>query len=346
MRLLIESHQWNLLREDIDYNSFLEKETLCRWIFHDNLKMKQEVAESLMKVAKDFFDFLQLDWLPQGMFDVQLVGSLASYNWSESYSDIDLHVVVDTSQISPNTDLVERDLWGLKTLYNQEHSITIKGFDVEVYTQDVHERVESNGIFSVMRQTWIKKPEKLNPTIDKKKIKTLVAQMEAKIKEALSEYRQGNFDYARQLAESIMEEMKAMRKRGLSHGGEFSPENLAFKALRRNSMLDKVHLIATKSFDGETTIKKSAAENIEIAEKDREKQIEKAQDKVGQTKSIDINKTDGGYSDGIQYKIMGKSFSSLRDAESQLGVPHSTLNYRINSKSPKWGAYKKLTTDK
>lgn len=349
MRLLIEAGLLRSLTEEINFSSFLEQDTLCPYIFHDNLRMKQEIAQNLMRIAKDFYDFLEFDWLSEdSLYDVQLVGSLASYNWSENYSDIDLHLVLDFSEVSPNTDLVERDLWAMKMVYNQQHNIQIKGFDVELYAQDLNEEVESNGIFSIMRQTWIKKPEKLKPTLDKRRIASIVAAMEAKIKTALSEYRSGNYDYARELAENLMEELKTLRKQGLSRGGEFSPENLAYKALRRNSMLDKVHLIATKSFDGEVSVDKTSGEKLEIIKKQREAKAKLAQDKVGTTKSVEVGKPKkgDGYSDGIVYKIMGKSFTSLRDAEDSLGIPHSTLNYRVNSKSPKWGSYKKLTTNK
>lgn len=345
MIILLSENQQRLL-ESIDYKGFLEKDSLCYYLFHDNLKMKEEVASRLMKIARDFYDFLQLDWLPDMLFDVQLVGSLASYNWSEIYSDLDLHIVIDYSKISSNKNLVESDFWALKTLYNLEHDISIKGFDVEVYVQDIHDDIKSNGIFSIMRQTWIKKPEKLKPQIDKRRIESIVTKIKTKIREILGEYRLGNYDYAQEMAEKLMEDIMSLRKKGLSGVGEFSPENLAFKTLRREGLIKQLVQIERDSFDGAVSYDKSVSEKIALHKKEMEKKMKRSQEKVGKTKNIKIGKPFEKHKDGIQYKIMGRSFGSLRDAAKALGIPHSTLNYRINSKNPKWGSYKKITIQK
>jgi hypothetical protein len=46
-----------------------------------------------------------------------------------------------------------------KSEWNQEHDVKIYGYDVELYGQDINEHVESGGIYSVMKNEWIQKPE-------------------------------------------------------------------------------------------------------------------------------------------------------------------------------------------
>jgi hypothetical protein len=45
------------------------------------------------------------------------------------------------------------------------------------------------------------------------------------------------------------------RKCGLEDSGEFSPENLAFKALRRNGYLEKLGDLSREAYDKMMTIK-------------------------------------------------------------------------------------------
>lgn len=343
--LITERVYRKVLLERIDFSSFEMKDELCPYIFHPNLKMHGEVAEKLMSIARDFYDFLQLDWVGDILFDVQLVGSLASYNWSENYSDIDLHIVIPFDKITENRDLLDNDFWALKTVYNYEHKLHIKGFEVEVYVQDVNEEIESNGIFSVMRQTWIKKPVKTDVKIDRRKVQNIVAGFEKMVGEALSQYRQGNYDEALKITTKVQDKFKELRDYGLSHGGEFSIQNVAFKAMRRNGLIDKVNNLDKEIFDKENSINKSAREigktNIEKRKSAPRKRVQS-----GNTGGKEKTKDKDGYADGIEYYINGRKFSSLRAAEQELNIPHSTLNYRINSDSPKYGSYRKVTSAK
>ena len=58
------------------------------------------------------------------------------------------------------------------------------------------------------------------------------------------EYKQVHSD-----TERLREKISKFRKCGLEHGGEHSPENLAFKALRRNGYLQKLSKLRTSSYD-------------------------------------------------------------------------------------------------
>jgi hypothetical protein len=47
----------------------------------------------------------------------------------------------------------------------------------------------------------------------------------------------------------LKEKIKTMRQAGLEKAGVFSPENLAFKMLRRSEALSKLHDVYIKAYD-------------------------------------------------------------------------------------------------
>ena len=83
--------------------------------------------------------------------------------------------------------------------------------------------------------------------------------------------------------EKLIEKIKKMRQSGLESGGEFSVENIVFKIIRRNGMLDRLYDIKTVAYDKSVTL-----ESIEINERLMDKireinpkeEIEKAKNKL------------------------------------------------------------------
>lgn len=345
MKLYINENRIPFLLEEIDYNSFNSKETLCPYLFQPNGQLIKEVRKTLLEAGKDFYGFLQFDWLKNGLKDIWLVGSAAGYNWSERYSDIDVHIIMNYKDITQNDDLLANDLWALKTLYNKEHDIEIKGMKVEVYAQDINEDIKSDGIYSILRQTWIRKPEKRDININKRKINNYVREVEKKVQRALEEFRSNNFDVALDLTEDIKEDVRELRELGLSEEGEFSSKNLAFKALRRNGTLDKLDRLKILAFDNEISIGKTNKEKVDVGEiTTTQSSKSKTNDKRNTDKKPANEKEEnGGYNDGITYSINGIKFTSLRTAEKKLGIPKSTIEYRTNSDLPKWQSFKKIT---
>ena len=50
-------------------------------------------------------------------------------------------------------------------------------------------------------------------------------------------------------ADKIKDKIKKMRQGGLEEGGEFSVENIVFKVLRRNAMMERLGDIKTVAYD-------------------------------------------------------------------------------------------------
>ena len=53
-----------------------------------------------------------------------------------------------------------------KKIWNDEHDITIKGHEVELYVEDKDEENSSEGMYSVLDNTWHKQPKYQQPDID------------------------------------------------------------------------------------------------------------------------------------------------------------------------------------
>ena len=210
--------------------------------------MHKEIREKLMDVTEKFMDYLDIEFF---IHDVILTGSLANYNWSK-YSDVDLHILVDYNETDYNLELLKGFFNSKRSLWNKQHEILVKGFDCEIYVQDVNEPHHASGIYSVLNNEWLVTPIKTIESIDKSMILKKSEDFEDKIDE-ISE----RFDKGEDVLEDIKllkVKLKKFRQSGLDDGGEFSYENLAFKLLRRNGYIGKFLDIQTKTTDKKLSI--------------------------------------------------------------------------------------------
>ena len=59
----------------------------------------------------------------------------------------------------------------------------------------------------------------------------------------------GNYEDSFTMASQLKEKIKKMRKGGLEKSGIYSPENLAFKMLRRSGDIEQLFAIYTEAYD-------------------------------------------------------------------------------------------------
>ncbi len=205
---------------------------------NDNMLMIPKIRESLLKIAFEFFEFLDIDVF---INDIVMTGSLANYNWSK-YSDADIHLIVDFSQFPEDVKELYEKLFTLKKLiFNENHNIKVKNFDVELYVQDSTEEHTSTGVYSILFNDWITKPEKESPTINKATLMSKVNTWKNKIDEVIDEAKSGDdLESVKKIIANLKDKLKEYRKGGLDKKGEFSYENLVFKFLRRNGYIEKL----------------------------------------------------------------------------------------------------------
>ncbi len=214
----------DFVRGNVAYNRELSP---VAW--EDN-KLKLPVRVALLRAAKFFTDYLDIPNFR--VIDVVLTGSMANYNYTK-YSDFDLHVVTRYSDLECD-DLAEAFYRAKKTIWNDRHDITIGGHDVELYVEDVEQPPVSAGMYSLLQNQWIKKPDYNPPSINDRAINLKVADLVKQIDVAVDRADDPEDIYR------ITDKLRKMRRTGLDTTGEFGVENLTFKVLRNLGYIDKL----------------------------------------------------------------------------------------------------------
>lgn len=204
-------------------------------------KIKSQVKDRLLDVAKLFYDDLKL---PYPIVDVYFTGSLANYNWT-SQSDIDVHLILDIPE-DENVDFLAEYIDTKKDNWKNKHDITIYGFPVELYAKDSEDELENKAVYSLQDDKWISKPSKKNIKIDIDGVKIKAAEIMSDIDQAVE---MSDGDSKIKMLDKIKTRIKKMRKSSLEKGGEYSTENLAFKVLRNSGYMDKLTDEKTSTID-------------------------------------------------------------------------------------------------
>ena len=228
-------------------NSFYIKDDFCRDVYNNNDIMFDNIRDKLIEIANDFYESTNLDAEIQ---DIILVGSLANYNWSRRFSDFDLHIVIDFESIGDDKELLFNYVWYAKKLWNLEKDIRLRGFEVEVYIQDIDEEVMSSGQYSIMFNEWIKKPERYDFVYDEDDIRKTAETVMTEIDELEENFDKYNYEEIMSFSTELWDIIRSFRKDGLATAeAEFSVGNLTFKFLRRNGYIGKILNIRKRAYD-------------------------------------------------------------------------------------------------
>lgn len=233
-------------------SSFHMKDELNKKIWEGD-ELDDEVRRNLLRIGQDFYSESDLE---ADVLDVVLCGSLCNYNWSERYSDYDLHVIIHYKDIDENYELAEKICDLTKKLWNLKHDIKIAGYEVEVMIQDEDDMNDAikggrmGGVYSLMKDKWIRKPERKDFVPDEKLIRSKAETVMSQVDELEEQIHEDKYeDFSRKL-DAVWKRIKDFRKSGLeSESGEFSIGNLVFKLLRRNGYLDSVMKMKREAYD-------------------------------------------------------------------------------------------------
>jgi hypothetical protein len=196
----------------------------------DEEKLDPEVRDQLLLIAEDFVEYLGLDNLK--VEDVTISGSNAAYSYTP-HSDLDLHILVDFNNL-PDNPVYQELFTAKKTLYNDAHDITVRDVPVELYVQDTNNPVQSLGEYSIVHDKWIRIPKKRRANFDQAATKLKYEKLGELIELALK-----TKDPKR--VNDTIALVKRYRKSGLDKAGEFGPENLAYKAVRKQGLVQALH---------------------------------------------------------------------------------------------------------
>ena len=219
----------------------------------DNFELDPDIRKQLLQIGQDFFEGTEIK---ADVIDITLCGSLCNYNWSEKYSDFDLHIIVNFEDVDENYELVEMTCDYAKKVWNSQHEIKIKGYEVEVAIQDEKDLQEGikigrmGGVYSLMKDEWMKKPEKIEFEPDEKLIKEKAKTIIMVVDDLEEESKEKDFKELEPQIKRIWKKIKTYRQSGLvSESGEYSTGNLVFKLLRRNGYIGKIMDMKRKLYD-------------------------------------------------------------------------------------------------
>lgn len=210
------------LKED-----FVIHDTLNKKLFH-NGRLLPEVRQKIIQIVNKFEEYAEV---PLNIVDIQLVGSNASYNYTDQ-SDIDVHIIANFEMIPASKEILQQLYNSKKSSFNDKFNITIKGLNVELYVQDIRDGVMSNGIYSVCDDNWVKEPKPINH-ITKHNIDKEYDKWQNKIAEVLD-----RDDY-----DEIMDTINMLyliRRNSLLIDGEYGKGNQLFKQIRSTGLLQKL----------------------------------------------------------------------------------------------------------
>ena len=244
--------------EEISVDSFEVKDSLNPRFWNDDKHLDIHIRRALLVIAKDFIDECNLG--EYAIDDIIMTGSLANYNWSEEFSDVDLHIVMDTTQLSEDPSLAKSISDAMKNMWNKTHTdISVGGFPVELYIQDTHEPHKSSGVYSLLYDEWRTFPslDKLSGEIEEDEIKTRTAEYMNLIDEIEMRYNDIEPLKMYHICSKLMDKIKSERSSGFTNDSAFelTTGNLIFKSLRRSGHIEKLIDIKRRSFDRARSIK-------------------------------------------------------------------------------------------
>lgn len=219
------------LTEDIEKHDKLNPKLFL------NDKLIPEVRTKLLEIVDAFEDEISLNGVILDIRDIVVIGSNVSYNYTKD-SDIDLHIIANSAALDCPEEISLALYSAYRSLFNNKLDIDFYGIPVEIYVETDKIETISNGIYSVIKDEWVKEPVPTEiPEIDKEAFNKEYAPWETAYNAIKEKVRKEELTDETEVVQFI-EDIYNQRKAGLSSGGEYSTGNLIFKELRNKGYLD------------------------------------------------------------------------------------------------------------
>lgn len=211
-------------------------------LWDEDQKLKEEVKNKIIEIVSEFEDYIDY---PIDIVDIQLVGSNASYNYTDN-SDLDVHIIANFEETSNEPELLKMLYDAKKSSFNKEYDISIHGVEIEMYIQDIQSGITSNGIYSICDDDWIKKPKKITSvkTFDLSKE---IENWKAKIKDVLDSKDSKKI-------EEVIDMLYLIRHNSIAVDGEWGKGNQLYKELRNLGLVQALKDAKLEAKSNELTL--------------------------------------------------------------------------------------------
>ena len=230
---LTENLEANKLTEAVEKHN-----TLNSKLFTKEEQLKDKVRDKMLEIVDEFLADLKEQEIKIKVDDILLIGSNASYNYTKD-SDIDLHILADAKATKYEKEVAAALYSAYRSLFNKNLDIEFYDVPVEIFVETEDSARVSNGIYSVKKNKWVKKPVQEDiPEYDTKALDELVDKWEAECKELIDDIKADKLKDEKRVVKMLEDIYDKLRKKGIAKG-EYSVENLAFKELRNKGYLDQ-----------------------------------------------------------------------------------------------------------
>lgn len=217
-------------------------------VLWENGALRPEVSKHLRQIAASFWKFVDIENVK--ILDITISGSNAAFTYSDG-SDIDLHIIV---RVPTSKEKLYKNFFDTKkNLWNDQHTLSIHGYPVELYVQLAGETHTSAGIYSIKNEDWVKRPEQIKASVDHHDVAQKYGYYSRRIRQTIE-----NDDLP--LAKRFLKRLGKYRKQGLASHGEFGTANLVYKILRKNNYIDKLRKFVTTQEDKLLSLPENARE--------------------------------------------------------------------------------------
>ena len=208
-------------------------------LFSKDEVLKDKVRDKMLEIVDEFIADLKEQDVKIKVDDIIMIGSNASYNYTKN-SDIDLHILANAKTADYDKEIAAALYGAYRTIFNKNLDITIYDIPLEIFVETEDSTRVSNGVYSVKKNKWIKKPvaEEI-PDYDKVALDKLVDTWEAKCKDLIADIKADKLEDEKKVVKLLEEIYDKLRKKGVAEG-EYSIKNLAFKELRNKGYLDQL----------------------------------------------------------------------------------------------------------
>jgi predicted nucleotidyltransferase len=245
----IDEASQEILTEAIEKHDSLNNK-----LFTKDELLKDKVRDKMLEIVDTFLADLEEQEVKIKVDDILFIGSNASYNYTKD-SDIDLHILANTKAVDYPADLGAAIYSAYRSIFNKNLDITLYNIPLEIFVETEDSARVSNGVYSVKKNKWIKKPVQEDiPEYDKDALDKLVEEWEEKCKNLIDDIKADKLDDEKKVVKMLEDIYEKLRKKGVAKG-EYAIENLAFKELRNKGYLDQL-----KEYRNELTSKRLSLE--------------------------------------------------------------------------------------
>ncbi len=217
---------------------------LCPDLWNEQYQLDPKVRINLLRIANDFYEKSKF---PSPIIDIYLMGSISNFNWTPE-SDADVHVIIDYNKLQMPPETAIKSIKTASANWNLEHTILVKKHKVEMNFQNIHElKPHVTGIYSLMKDQWIRKPTQQNIRVDKVAIQSKFSGLKTYIQNAIKSQNVDTMKKAKEYVDSF-------RQYGLDHNGELSIENIVFKILRSKGLITALKNSITAIYDKQMSV--------------------------------------------------------------------------------------------